>query len=148
MNRLVLGAVGTLFAGALLTAVACSSDSNGDGGGGSTTTGSGGSCPCYSCADFTVACINECPPGDPRDLVCPNSLIVLNALNECVCDSTRGGCGEECPGTCSMTIGDAGSAGAGGIPPDTADCIPCQGEAITDVCKTEWDACSAARDCS
>ena len=157
MHRTFWMALAAIGVSGLLATAACDSEDDGDGGGGSTATGTpgsggagAGSCSCYPCADYLVACTSNCPPGHPTDVVCPGSLPTLNTVNECLCDAARGNCAADCAWTCAQNLGGSGpgGSGAGGGPVDGPDCVPCQGEAITDVCKTEFDACAAMRDCS
>ena len=134
---------------ALLASAACSSDSNGDGG--SSPTGSGGACGCLSCADYTVACITECPAGDPRDVICEASLPTVAALNECVCDPNIGNCVKECAYTCSLELNQGGGSpgsgsggGAGGLV-DSTGCTQCQNNAVmkgSKPCEAAWNACA------
>lgn len=155
MERTYWMALAALGTGALLATAACDSEDDGDGGGGATATGTttaggggGGTCSCMPCADYIIACTTECPAGDPRDVICEASLPVMGAVNDCICDAARGNCEADCPTTCAMDIGGGGAAQGGAPAADTSDCVPCQGEAITDVCKTEFDACAALRNCT
>jgi len=160
---LLLGAAGALT---LLASAACSSNDDGGGGSGNTgnattttSTGSGsGGCDCYSCSGYIMACAEECPAGDPRDVVCQGSLPTMVALNECICDPERGNCATQCARTCSMNVGGAGGGGgtvsgggSGGVDSgsggDSADCMPCQLAAAGNACTAEMVACGNLKTC-
>lgn len=157
MKRFNLWTLGGLAASGLCVVAACDSDDDGgNGGGGATTTATGSDCSCYACADYIAECINECPAGDPEEVLCADALPVLNQVNLCICDAARGDCRDVCAGTCAISDslfggGGPGGAGQGGAPPeDTAQCIPCQSEAVASdgPCAQEWNACMASDDCS
>ncbi|MBW2457906.1 MAG: hypothetical protein JRI68_25600 [Deltaproteobacteria bacterium] len=139
MNLVHWCALGTVL---FLTLGACGDDGDGDdddGSGGSSsstssssTSGTGGSASCMSCGDFIMACITECPPGEPQEIVCAgSSWDMVNALNGCICGASEGNCEADCPARCTDT-GEDGD-----------NCLGCQGAAVGGVCKDAFDACMA-----
>lgn len=160
MNRIMLISVSALAATALAQGVGCSSDDDDGTGGGTTSnttsngggttsnTGTGGAgCGCWSCGEYILECMNDCPAGDPTEVVCPDSLPLMLDLNECICDAARGNCGSVCPVTCALGVGGGGQGGAGQGGEGT-DCVACQGTAVQATCNPEMTACSAETGCT
>ncbi|MBW2525743.1 MAG: hypothetical protein JRI23_16285 [Deltaproteobacteria bacterium] len=156
MKQFILWSLGGLTAFGLALFAGCDSSDDGNGTGGSTASGTGGACTCYPCSEYIAECINECPAGDPREVVCDSALPTLISLNQCICDPSGGDCRDVCQATCALSDalvggGGPGGAGTGGaLADDPSACIPCQSEAIATggPCIAEWDACAASDSCN
>lgn len=169
MNRRTWNLLGIVSSLAVVAVVACSSDDTsgtgtGSGTGTSTGTSSGTStgtsagtstgtqsCDgCYSCGPYALACATQCPDGDPRDLLCEQSLPISMALNECICDPGRGNCQSDCGGVCSLNVGGGGAGtGGAGTGGDSAGCMSCQMAAVANAgpCYDEFMACGEDTEC-
>jgi hypothetical protein len=132
MNIKWLGLLGVVSVGAMMGSTACiivdgtsgSGGSGGSGGDASTSdtstsanvaTSSTGSGACVSCAEFYSN-------GGMGDL-CPASLTLATALNDCACNACTTECGQACDST-------------------DAACDTCLQNAALDQCKAESTACS------
>ncbi len=145
--------VTALGASALLCATAgCDSSTDDTAAGGA---GGSGDCPCYPCGVYALESLTERPAGAPKDVICADSLPVMDALNKCVCGPAGGDCQSVCAATCALEL-DSGGAGPGGAGQggaaaggDSADCIACQAAAVeaSAPCLDEWNACVELSEC-